>query len=252
VADCTARKINRTLALVRSVVALTALALAACSTVPRRNTEVITGTDAGQPVVIYVIKRSWHTDIGFDAADLHPPLASLRQMLPGANYLLFGFGDRHYFMHHGESIGTTIGAAWPGAGLVLMTGLTNTPEQAFGVSGVIRLTLSASQARRLESFVWGTLATSDSAANALATGPYDGSFYYAATTRYSGLHTCNTWTAEGLRAAGLPVRSFAVELSGQVWRQVRKIQRQQKSATQHLSSQYLPSGDVLQPGTSPP
>jgi uncharacterized protein (TIGR02117 family) len=238
VADCTARAINPTLAPIRLAVALAALALAACSTVPLRNTEVAAGTDTGPPVIIYVIRRSWHTDIGFDAANLHLPLASLRQQLPGAGYLLFGFGDRHYFMHHGDSMGTTIGAAWPGAGLVLMTGLTNTPEQAFGVAGVIRLTLSASQARRLESFVWDTLVTSNNAANALATGPYDGSLYYASTARYSGLHTCNTWTAEGLRAAGLPVRSFAVELSGQVWRQVRKIQRQQKDAPDHLSSQY--------------
>jgi uncharacterized protein (TIGR02117 family) len=226
----------------RSAVALMALALAACGTVPLRDTEVA-GTDAGPPVVIYVIKRSWHTDIGFDVADLHLPLASLRPMLPGASYLLFGFGDQHYFMHHSESLGTTIGAAWPGAGLVLMTGLTTTPEQAFGAAGVMRLTVSASQARRLESFVWDTLATSNNAVNALAAGPYDGSFYYASTIRYSGLHTCNTWTAEGLRAAGLPVHSFAVEFSGQVWRQVRKIQRQQKNS---------PGGNVLQPHTSSP
>jgi uncharacterized protein (TIGR02117 family) len=227
----------------RLAIALTAFALAACGTVPLRYTQLQGGTDAGPPVVIYVIKRSWHTDIGFNAADLHLPLASLRPMLPEASYLLFGFGDRHYFMHQGESIATTIGAAWPGAGLVLMTGLTETPEQAFSAAGVTRLTLTATQARRLESFVWDTLATRDNAATALAAGPYDGSFYYASTTRYSGLHTCNTWTAEGLQAAGLPIRSFGVEFSGQVWRQVHKIRRQQNASR---------GGDVLQPHTSPP
>jgi uncharacterized protein (TIGR02117 family) len=226
----------------RCAIALTASALAACGTVPLRDTQLAAEPDAGRSVVIYVIKRSWHTDIGFDAADLHLPLASLRPMLPGARYLVFGFGDRHYFMHHGESIETTLGAAWPGPGLVLMTGLTGTPEQAFGADGVARLTLSASQARGLESFVWNTLATSDDAATALAAGPYDGSFYYASTTRYSGLHTCNTWTAEGLQAAGLPVHSFAVEFAGQVWRQVHKIQRQQDKS---------PGGAVLR-HTSPP
>jgi uncharacterized protein (TIGR02117 family) len=242
VADCTERKVNPAAALARWAIALTVVALVACGTVPLRDMEVAAGADAGPPVVIYVIKRSWHTDIGFDVADLRLPLASLRPMLPAASYFLFGFGDRHYFMHQGESIGTTIGAAWPGAGLVLMTGLTETPEQAFGAAGVTRLTLSARQARRLESFVWDTLATSNSAATALAAGPYDGSYYYASTTRYSGLHTCNTWTAEGLQAAGLPVHSFAVEFSGQVWRQVRKIQRQQNNSS---------GGDVLR-ATSPP
>jgi hypothetical protein len=101
-----------------------------------------------------------------------------------------------------------------------------TPEQAFGATGVIRLTLTASQAQRLQEFVWMTLASTNGVAPVLAPGPYADSVYYAATIRYSGLHTCNTWTAEGLRSAGLPVRSFAVEFSGQVWRQVRRVARQ--------------------------
>jgi hypothetical protein len=71
--------------------------------------------------------------------------------------------------------------------------------------------------------VWDTLAKENDVATALAPGPYDGSFYYASTQRYSGLHTCNTWTAEGLKTTGLPIRSFGVEFSGQVWRQVRRL-----------------------------
>jgi uncharacterized protein (TIGR02117 family) len=181
------------------------------------------GADAGPPVLVYVVKRSWHTDLGFEATDLHPPLAALRPRLAGARYLLFGFGDRHYLIDQGGSTKGLLGALWPGSGVVLVTGLGVTPEAAFGAAGVIRLTLSARQAARLEAFVWSTLATGDGAASVLGAGPYDGSYFYAATMRYSGVHTCNTWTAEGLRAAGLPIRSFAVAFSGQVWRQVRKL-----------------------------
>jgi hypothetical protein len=179
--------------------------------------------DAGPTVTIYVIKRSWHTDIGFDTADLHPPLASLRPALPEAHYLLFGFGDKHYLLTRQNSFEGMIGAVWPGEGLVLMTGLEATPEQAFGVNGVTRLRVRAAQALKLEKFIWNTLATQDGVAAALAPGPYAGSLYYASTLRYSGIHTCNTWTAEGLQTAGLPVRSFGVEFSGQVWRQVRRL-----------------------------
>jgi uncharacterized protein (TIGR02117 family) len=205
-----------------TLVALTALALAACASVPE-PTSIGARADAGPPVVIYVIKRSWHTDLGFAASDLQPPLAGIRPQLPAARYLLFGFGDRHYLIDHGGSTKGLLGAVWPGSGIVLVTGLVATPEAAFGTAGVIRLTLSAAQAHRLEAFVWGTLATGDDSTRALAAGPYDGSYYYAATMRYSGAHTCNTWTAEGLRAAGLPIHSFAVAFSGQVWRQVRKL-----------------------------
>jgi uncharacterized protein (TIGR02117 family) len=198
--------------------------LAGCGTgPPKRAAGIGPAVDAGPPITIYVIKRSWHTDIGFDTADLHPPLATLRPALPDARYLLFGFGDKHYLLTRANSFQGMVGAVWPGDGLVLVTGLEGTPEQAFGVNGVARLRVSAAQARRLEEFVWNTLATENGVATALAPGPYGGSLYYESTLRYSGLHTCNTWTAEGLKTAGLPIRSFGVEFSGQVWRQVARL-----------------------------
>jgi hypothetical protein len=216
-----------------------ALVLAGCGTTPskraadvgppadaRLGAQAGPTVDAGPPVTIYVIKRSWHTDIGFDAADLHSPLATLCLALPEAHYLLFGFGDKHYLMTRANSFQGMVGAVWPGDGLVLVTGLEDTPEQAFGVSGVVRLRVSAAQARRLEEYVWNTLTTENGVATALAPGPYEGSLYYGSTLRYSGLHTCNTWTAAGLQTAGLPIRSFGVEFSGQVWRQVRRLTAQ--------------------------
>jgi uncharacterized protein (TIGR02117 family) len=177
----------------------------------------------GPPVTLFVIKRSWHTDIGFAVADLRPPLMSLHVALPNARYLLFGFGDKRYLVSHAGSVGRLSGAVWPGEGLVLLTGLEGPPEVAFGANEVARLNVSPSQAQALQDFVWRTFATDNGTAKLLAPGPYEGSLYYASTVRYSGLHTCNTWTAESLRAAGLPVHTFGVEFSGQVWRQVRKI-----------------------------
>jgi uncharacterized protein (TIGR02117 family) len=198
------------------------LVVAGCATVRGPEMHIASTADTSPRVVVYVIKRSWHTDIGFTATDLHPPLASLRARLPAARYLLFGFGDRHYLMNHGSSANGLLGAILPGAGVVLVTGLTATPEESFGATEVIRLRLSAAQATALENFVWSTLAAA-AGAHELGAGPYDGSLYYAATLRYSGVHTCNTWTAEALRAAGLPVHSAGVEFSGQVWHQVRKL-----------------------------
>jgi uncharacterized protein (TIGR02117 family) len=229
-----------------------ALMLAACGSVPRRaaDTALVPETapvpETGPPVTLYIVKRSWHTDIGFAVADLHAPLATLRAALPEAHYLLFGFGDKHYLMTRENSFEGMVGAVWPGEGLVLVTGLAGTPEQAFGVDGVARLSVSVAQARRLEAFVWDTLAKENDVATALAPGPYDGSFYYASTQRYSGLHTCNTWTAEGLESAGLPVRSFGVEFSGQVWRQVRRL------TAERLMAEREQSGAALEPSAAHP
>jgi hypothetical protein len=217
----------------RGIIPLPALllavsALAACSTSPQ-----VRPIAAGGPgVAIYVVKRSWHIDIGFDAAVLRPPLASLRAALPNARYLLFGFGDKHYLLTRGRSFDRLLGAVWPGEGLVLLTGIEATPQEAFGAGEVMLLTVSMTQALELQKFVWNTLATENGVATALAPGPYAGSFYYGSVERYSGLHTCNTWAAEALQSAGLPVHSFGVAFSGQLWRQVRRIKRDEKPLAQ--------------------
>jgi hypothetical protein len=174
---------------------------------------------------IYIVRRSWHIDIGFAAADLHSPLASLREAVPRARYLLFGFGDKHYLLSRGGSFDRLSGAVLPGAGLVLLTSLQVTPEEGFGADQVIALSVSTAQELDLETFVWKTLATENGQAQSLGPGPYDGSLYYASVTRYSGLHTCNTWAAQALQAAGLAVHSFGVVFSGQLWSQVERINR---------------------------
>jgi hypothetical protein len=53
-----------------------------------------------------------------------------------------------------------------------------------------------------------------------APGPYEDSLYFAATERYSAIHTCNTWAAEALRAGGLPLRAKLVVFAGQLWSQL--------------------------------
>ncbi len=108
------------------IAALVPVILAACSSVRGRNVAAMTGEDTGPPVIVYVSKRSWHTDIGFAASDLQASLATLRARLPAARFVFFGFGDRHYLLNHG---GRTSGltALWPGAGVVLVTGIANTP-----------------------------------------------------------------------------------------------------------------------------
>jgi uncharacterized protein (TIGR02117 family) len=199
-----------------AVVLVVCALLVGCSAEPRRVAEQ-------RSAVIYVIKRNWHVDIGFAAADLQAPLASLRADFPGAGYLLFGFGDRHYLLDRDRGFGGMFAAFWPGAGVMLATGLTASAQAAFGADNVIEVQVSAAQARKLQQFVWQSLSADGGAVRPLRAGPYQGSVYYAASQRYSALHTCNTWAAEALRESGLPIHSHGVALSGQLWIQVQRL-----------------------------
>src|SRR6204780_3737857 len=207
------------------------LLLAACSSVPPRPVRPPGAQTADNSAVIYVVRRKWHVDIGFAAADLQPPLASVRAEFPATRYLLFGFGDRHYLLDHDRGFGGMLAALWPGPGLMLVTGLSASSQAAFGEDNVIEIQLTAAQARNAQAFVWESLAAMGNAVTPLQTGPYEGSLYYSASREYSAFHTCNTWAAEVLRAADLPVHTAAVEFSGQIWRQARRISQRQRAGS---------------------
>jgi Protein of unknown function (DUF2459) len=175
--------------------------------------------------VIYVVRRGWHIDIGFAAADIEPSLMPIASDFPGVRYLFFGFGDQRYLMaksHHGPVL---LAALWPGPGLLLTTAIESAPVEAFGNGHVIALAVTDGQLRAAQDFLRRSFA--DVAPR--APGPYEGSLYFTASARYSGIHTCNTWAAEALHAAGLSVRSTHVVFAGQLWRQVLRLQRQQST-----------------------
>jgi Protein of unknown function (DUF2459) len=203
--------------------------LVACSAAPPRVPESQPPRWSNSSTVIYVIKRKWHVDIGFAARDLQPPLASLRADFPAAQYLLFGFGDRHYLLVKDRGFGGMLAALWPGPGLMLATGLTTTMQAAFGEDNVIEIRVTAAQARNAQQFVWQSLSVEAGAVTPLHEGPYDGSFYYSASKDYSAFHTCNTWAAEALHAADLPVHSAGIALSGQLWIQAQRIGARQSA-----------------------
>jgi hypothetical protein len=197
------------------VIIITALLLGACSDAPARKSE--------GPYTLYVVRRDWHVDVGFSAADLSPPLTRVGSQFSALRFLLFGFGDRHYLLHKDHGFGAMLAPLWPGRGLLLITDLTNTPQQAFGRDQVIEIAVSAEQLRDAQQFVWRSLSAQGDAVRPLQVGPYDGSFFYATPLKYSAAHTCNTWAAEALRAAHLSVRTRGVVFAGQLWRQARHL-----------------------------
>jgi Protein of unknown function (DUF2459) len=181
---------------------------------------------ADERVPVYVVRREWHVDIGLALADVQPPLLPVAAAFHDSHYLFFGFGDRRYLLHGGTA--NFVAALWGGPGLVLVTSVgQQPPERVFGPDNVVRVALTPQQMSALQSYIGHTFATHDGAFVPLAPDPHAGgsySAYYASTQRYSGLHTCNTWAAEALKSAQLPVSSSGVEFATQLWQQVQHLQ----------------------------
>jgi uncharacterized protein (TIGR02117 family) len=195
------------------------------------------GSRSATASVVYVARRGWHIDVGMATADLLPPLKSVAADLPAAHYLFFGFGDKHYLMAKNHAAPVLLSALWPGAGIILTTGIEGKPDAGFGADHVVELRVSEDQARALQAFIWASMMQQGDSVSVYSSGPYEDSAYYLATPKYSALHTCNTWAAEALRAAGLRVRPGGVIFAGQLWSQVRRLKR---SESADLSGSALP------------
>ncbi|HEX4024185.1 MAG TPA: DUF2459 domain-containing protein [Steroidobacteraceae bacterium] len=219
------------LSLTAAVVALTAGLLSACVGAPRHSSDVAARRDAAAAAAaasVYVVKRGWHVDVGFATADLSAPLSSVASQFPRARYLLFGFGDRRYLTARHRNLDALAAALWRGPGLMLVTALVAPPWQAFGAGHVVQLPLDESQVRVLQAFVWRALSSRQGMPIVIGSGPYPGSLYLGSGERYSAFHTCNTWAAEALHAAAVPVRSAGVIFAAQLWRQVHRVARQDR------------------------
>jgi uncharacterized protein (TIGR02117 family) len=199
---------------------LIALLLIGCSTVPQHPaTPVPEGVDR-----IYVIDRGWHTEIGLPVAELHGKLARIAADFPGATSLTVGFGDRLYLLNRDTDFFDMLRALLPGRAALLVTGLRVSPEAAFGADNVVTLAIGKPQLDALERYLASYFAT-DRAGQPLrlADGPYPGSLFFASDATYDALHTCNTWTAESLRAGGYPVSTTLVIFAPQVMAAARDL-----------------------------
>jgi uncharacterized protein (TIGR02117 family) len=174
--------------------------------------------------VIYVISGGWHTQLGLPLEALSGALAALKPDFPSARYLVFGWGARDYYMAPNPGIGELLRAAAPGPAVMLVIPLQSSLEAFFDPTNVFVLPVTREGIQRLSQFLWESLAKDERrAVHGIGVGPYPQSIFYASTGTYNLGHTCNTWTAEALRTAGLPVNAAGVVFAGQVLRQLRSI-----------------------------
>jgi len=179
---------------------------------------------APQTEVIYVISGGWHTELGLPLEAITGPLAALKPEFPSARYLVFGWGAHDYYMARNPGIGDLLRAVAPGPAVMLVIPLQISPEAFFGASNVFVLRAPAEGIQRISQFLRDYLAIEEKGTpDRISTGPYPQSVFYASTGTYNLGHTCNTWTVEALRVAGLPVNAAGVVFAGQVLDQLPSI-----------------------------
>lgn len=174
--------------------------------------------------LVYVIAGSWHTEVALPRAEIAGKLRRLAAEFPGSPYLIFGWGAHDFYMAPHPGLADALRAAVPGPAVVLVIPLAVAPTAYLGPGAVWALPASRSSLARLSRYLWDEIAKDpDGSPLRAGPGPYPRSVFYVSTGTYDAAHTCNTWTALALRAAGLPVTAAGVVFPGQLTRQLGRL-----------------------------
>jgi hypothetical protein len=195
----------------------------ACSDLPPQSCELDTKSD-----VVYVIVENWHTELGLPVEELSDNLAFYRQVFSGARFILFGYGKKTFFTAPPDTLSEYVLGPVPGPAAIQAVGLSVSPLEAYPPENTFKLILPPGGAKALSTFIWNDL-TKDATGSAKVLGPStnpDGLFY-AAQSEYNLLHTCNTWAADTLKNAGLPLESDGIVFSSQVRNRITAVAQNQ-------------------------
>ena len=165
---------------------------------------------------VFVTRSGWHSGIVIKRADLSErDLPELRDF-PDAEYLEFGWGDWDYFQAPDPGIGLALKAAfWSSGSVLLVVGIKGALEHHFRGSEIVEIVLADQSFQRLIHFISGTFSRPNPAQPAEARPGLDSSSrFYRAQGNFYLSRNCNTWVAEALRSAGLPITSPILTAGG--------------------------------------
>lgn len=188
--------------------------------------EIPLGIEAKNVRSVFIVHDAWHAAIVIKKADI--PVAVLPELKDflSAEYLEFSWGDRDYFPAPDAGLGLALKAAfWSSGSILHVVGFKDAVENFYPSADIIGITLSEQGFQQLIKFISDTFSRPHPPAPAEARpGLFSNGRFYAAEGKFSVLRTCNTWVAEALSAAGLPISPGYVITAGNLSNQLRPFE----------------------------
>jgi uncharacterized protein (TIGR02117 family) len=207
------------------------LLVSACSTKPH----VVRQTEISVPVSqeIYIVSHGWHTGFVVPAGTIQSLLPQLRDRFPDTPYMEFGWGDKSYYQAEEVTSGLTMRAIfWPTESVIHAVAVPEKPEIYFAEDEAEALCLDNKQYSLLISFIEHSF-YKDRDGNIIKSkdGTDGDSQFYKGEGEYYLMNTCNTWTAKGLKSAGLSISPTFKITAGSI---MGYLSKHNKTLTGHL------------------
>ena len=175
---------------------------------------------------VFIVHDAWHGAIVLAKKDISPDGVPELADFPRARFIEFSWGDKDYFPNPNAGVFAALRAAFWSSGSVLhVVGVTAGVKDFYPTAEIVELKLSAPAFARLQDFVAQTFSRPNAGSAQPSAGLFPYSRFYPATRKFSLLKTCNTWVAEALESAGLPIVPNRVITAGQLAEQIDKASR---------------------------
>jgi len=171
---------------------------------------------------VFIVYNSWHAAIVLRKSDLAERLMPELADFPSVQFVEFSWGDKDYFPDPQSGAFSAVKAAlWSSGSVLHLVGFTDSVERFYRAASITELRLSAIAYEALVDYIDETFKREKSLGRAPASaGLFPESRFYPASRKFSLLRTCNTWVAEALENAGLPISSGYVITAGNLHSQL--------------------------------
>lgn len=156
---------------------------------------------------VVAVNIGWHVGLAFPVEHVDPAAFPEVADFPDARWIEVGWGDAAFYRDPDPDLGTTLKAALvPTPAVLHLVAMPAEPARYLPKAEVVAIPLDDAQYRRLVAYVSGHVDRGGRPrAEAIGSGLYPVSRFYPAHGEFSLNRTCNTWVAQALAAAGLPV-----------------------------------------------
>jgi len=171
---------------------------------------------------VLAVNIGWHVGLAFAIEDLDPATFPEVADFPDARWIEVGWGDAEFYRNPDPGLGAMLEAAFASKAAVLhLVAMPAEPARYLPQAEVVTIRLDDVRFTRLVAHIAGQVDRGGRPrAAALGPGLYPVSRFYPAFGRFSLDRTCNTWTAQALAAAGVPIDPEGVVRASELMRRI--------------------------------